>query len=294
MRTFISGFLVFVVVLAFVIGFSQKQKTKNKSFPSVLDVEQETRESTSHRPWLEILADLINPNTPNPDDKTIIKNTPDSDKSRCSDPPLYTEKILTKFAGYILEYPCTVRSHGSISTYFDEEDNSESIYKLYLYLTFNEDESIWKLEHNKLESEKPSFRIILESNGKKIITPPRVKQMDQMDKAYDGKINGLIFYRNQNTIVGYLIDEKDASGNPPAISCSAGDDVAVEEVFSLLENPDYAGRRCSAGWALTPDIYLYMSASTIKGKYAYHFRDVYRIINSGIQDSILSSPPSKD
>ncbi|MCF6300324.1 MAG: hypothetical protein L3J52_04290 [Proteobacteria bacterium] len=221
----------------------------------------------------------------------IIQNSPDSDRGQCSKKPLFTEKIITKFAGYVLEYPCTVSSSGTIRTYFDDQNNSESIYKLYLGVVFNEDGSIWKLEHNKHESDKLAFRVNLNSNGRKIGRTTFIKQRGQMTKAHDSDINGLSLYRDFGRIVGYLNGEKDASGHPPAISCGAAAETTVEDVFSLLETSIHKlGTSCSAGWALTADIYLYMPRMTIKSKDAYHFKDIYRIINSGVRDSIISTP----
>jgi len=222
--------------------------------------------------------------------RPIIKNKPDSDRSQCSKPPLVTQKIRTRFAGYILEYPCTVRSRGTIHTYFDEQGDSDTEYKLYFGVVLNNDESVWKLKHDQDVSQKPAFRIILTSNGRYIERPPLIKRRDKVTQAHENDINGLTLYRNKNSIVGYLEDEKDASGNPPAISCSAGTNTAVKDVFSLLENPNYIGTYCSAGWALTEHIYLYMPHMTIKSKDAYQFKDIYRIINSGVRDSIVSNP----
>jgi len=220
----------------------------------------------------------------------IIKNKPDSDRSQCSKPPLVTQKIRTRFAGYVLEYPCTVGSSGTISTYFDEQGSSYSDFELYLYVVFNDDGSVWKLKHDDLNRNKMSFRVILTSNGREIHRTPRIKQRDQMTKAYDNEINGLTLYRDFSRIVGYLNNEKDASGHPPAISCQAGSNTAVEDVFSLLKNPSFIGTYCSAGWALTEHIYLHMSSGTIKSKDAYQFKDIYRII---VRDSIVRTPLPK-
>ncbi len=242
-------------------------------------------DGTSHQ--ADIIRDhLVNKENIRP---PIIKNSPDSDRTQCSKPPLYTEKIRTKFSGYVLEYPCTVRSSGTISTYFDEQGNSYSDYVLYLGVTLNEDGSIWKLEYNKHESHKPGFRIILKSNGRVINSPPLIKQRGQLTSA--GSVNGLTLYREYGRIVGYLDDIKDASGHPPAISCPASPGASINDVFASIDASDDKLRSsCNAGWALTQDIYLSMPASSIKSKYAFHFKDIYQKVNKGLKETIVSIP----
>ncbi len=222
----------------------------------------------------------------------VTKSGADSDKSECSMVPKASENVITNFAGYVLAYPCTARSKGTIRTEKSESgDIINQEFTLHLKIQLgNEESSIWYDRDNKKTEGRKGFFIILRSNGK----PHTSTLFDNLNDYTLVKTDEIAelktYYKTSNPrrVIGILKNSKDASGYPPSVSCYLDAVDEIDDVFSDLYNMSYKYASCSAHWMLTKDISLVVHS--FDAQYAYKFKDLYKMINPGIEKIIIEKP----
>ena len=276
-------FLILLMVFAEYIAQSNRDQVE-KLTPFPLENEQNKNAGSS---FLETI--LFHKNRPKTTHPKVTISGADSDQSECSMVRKVTEIVKTNFAGYVLEYPCTAGSKGSIRTEKSEDNKTiKEEYTLYLGIQLgSEKKSIWNDRLSNDREGKQSFLIILKSNGK-IRQSPLFENLRNYTLAKTNKFAGLdVYYKTSNprSVVALLKNFIDASGNHPSINCYLDANDKIEDLFSDLYNLDYKYASCSAHWMLTEDISLLVHS--FKAEYAYHFNNLYPTINSGLQQIII-------
>lgn len=148
-------------------------RDKNNNYPSLIDTIEfhKNRKKTSNT--TRVPADL--------------------NENECSMVRKVTEKVKANFAGYVLEFPCTAGSHGSIRT--ETSDSGEIInqeYTLYLGVQLGDQkDSIWNDRFSNSREGKEGFLIILKSNGKPKPSP-LFENFDQYTHVKTDELAGLI------------------------------------------------------------------------------------------------------
>ena len=230
-------------------------------------------------------------NRPKQSSPNSIRSGADSDKSKCSMVPKVTELVTTKFAGYILKYPCTAGSKGSIR--IEKSENGEILseeYTLYLGVQLGANKnSIWN-DRTIVNDDYESFLIILKSNTK----PKSLPIFEELDSVYSiykkDTSSGLdIYFKTSNqSVLGILSKIKDSSGNSPSVSCYLDAEDEIDDVFSNLYNLQYKYASCNAHWMLTQDISL--SIHSFKAEFANDLRFLYESLNPEMKKIIESKP----
>ena len=222
----------------------------------------------------------------------IINSGADSDKSECSMVRKVSEYVTTKFAGYILEYPCTAGSKGTIKT--ELSDNGEIVnqeYTLYLGIQLSDQkDSIWNDRLSNSREGKEGFLIILKSNGKPK-SSPLFENFDQYTHVKTDELAGLEIYHkvsDRQSVIALLKNFEDASGNPPSVFCYLDAVDEISDVFSDLYNMSYKYASCNAHWMMTEDISL--NVHSFKAEYAYKFQEFYELVAPQIIKIIKQKP----
>ncbi len=229
---------------------------------------------------------------PNLNSKNFIRSGADSDKSQCGMQPNVTEMVTTAFAGYMLKYPCTAGSKGSIR--IEKSDDGKIIsqeYTLYLGIQLgSKNSSIWN-DRTKENSENESFLLILKSNTKPKFSPIfKGFKSDYTHYKSDG-LSGLEIYfkaTNPRRVIGVLSEVKDSSGYPPVVSCYLDAEDEIENVFSDLYNLNHKFASCNAHWMLTKDISL--NIHSFNAEFANDFKILFESIDPEIKEIIKTKP----
>ena len=287
---FILSFLAALLLYGLLISVSGTE-VNLQPYSSIVEIRNTSQKEQSDdlKPWFrKVIKNMLTPKIKRQFDQPIsIRNSPNSDRSKCSKIPLYEQKITTEFAGYILKYPCTVYSSGSVYVYRDQEDNYYSNYILNLSVTLNGDEkSIWRLKHKEYTPEKMSFNLVLRNNRHNYTKPPFFKELEKLDKLEIPPINSMRFYRKHYSVVGELLNELDGLNSPPLLKCTVHSDKTISQVFSILENKEQKNVQCSFSWMLNKDISVYTYPNSVDPIDAYHFKDIYQVINQGLKEAI--------
>jgi len=192
-------------------------------------------------------------------------NKPDSDTSACvgvtkSD----KDMIITKFAGYVLEYPCSTTHMGEYHIKYDSENKIiEQRYRLKLLATD------------------------LTSDGNKVSFDHIVKRIKNAKKIKESIEKDFIVYEEKNHIIAILKINPDINGLFPHIICDRYGNVDPYKLFSPFHDIKKKSQ-CGIYWRLTKDIKA--SMLFLPSKFAYNFKDIFEKYNKTLKSFIVEYP----
>ena len=233
------------------------------------------------RSWTKLITNAIkDKNRPDDGIRRVGSNKPDSDTSACVGwPKSDKDMIVTKFAGYVLKYPCTVNQKGEYHIEYNPNGTILSQrYRLKIAVkTGSNNDSI-------------AFPIQLTSNAKRVNFKHDLDSDSSYEKIMDIDTKNLIVYYKKNngssSAIASIKNQLDANGFNPIVSCYPG----LHSPYKLFSPLNDVGVKlnCNAYWSLTKDIKVRIVH--FDSKYAYHFSEIYQVINKNLQEMIIEKP----
>jgi len=222
------------------------------------------------------------------DTRKIGSPFPDSNEEDCvgiTKSP--KDLITTKFAGYVLQYPCTVNHRGSYSVEFAKDDSIiKQKYSLFLSAVLDKkSESIWPDGNLSSADSKESFFMKLHSDGS-FVNFDQIKS--RIEKSENNiQTNGLDVYTDKNFIIVFEKDMNPDIGQFPHMICDKYGDFDTAHLFQSFNDIGNKSQ-CGIYWRLTNEIKV--SIIRMKPKYASRFLEIYQILNEGLQKAIIKTP----
>lgn len=257
---------------------------------------QQAKLQDDEKPILSLLLDAwLNTQINQQSFSQYIPTTkPNSDKSACNNPLSPDEYVITYFASFVLQYPCTGRSWGHISTDKTKQGQFEKNFTLYLTIVLSEfKNNIWgdgviKNRARKAQGEIiQSFKIQLQSNGQSA-TPGAIRDLHRYTYIKSDPINGFEIYHDhlsERHVTAFLTHHIDTAGYPAMIYCLLDPGDTVDDVFTGMYNLSYKYAECSAHWMLNDEIGV--SVKEFKAQYAKNFQRFIPTIQAGLADIII-------
>jgi len=286
-------YIILVLIFAIVINFnnqknneiqSLQQSSQNKTF-------QPYSKAKKRSLW-EIIVSANKAKNYYKDRGITVKgsNKPDSDTSACvgitkSD----KDMIITKFAGYVLEYPCTVNQRGEYHIEYNPDNTILSQrYRLNISVVLGQENgSIWWSGNYDDLTNTQGFIIQLISNGKKRSNMPIEDWIKSANKIKEIDEANLIIFRKGNYVRAFIKDLFESKKAYVSIRCDLTQDADLYKLFSPFHDIGNKSR-CSASWRLTDDITL--GVLRIQSKYAYQFYKIYEELNKNIYSIFIEYP----
>jgi len=208
------------------------------------------------------VGDLIDAAQPPryPDDgiRRIGSSEPDSDTSECDWQNLSVDqKIRTRFAGRILEFPCTARPRGRwFAAIAPSGEVVEERYSLTLSLQFNSLEgkdTVWPLPRNQVEGSPEGAQIALRSGLAQVSPQSDAKYI--LSATYIGAIEDLDLelYRGPRRLFAVVKSELESTGSYAYLSCLWDGEGDPYSFFRPTEN-EFQPVQCNGIWIWDGDI----------------------------------------
>ncbi len=222
------------------------------------------------------------------DTRKIGSPFPDSNEEDCDGITKSPKDLITtKFAGYVLQYPCTVNQRGSYSVEFAKDDSIiKQNYSLFLSAVLDDQsKNIWPDGKLSSADSKESFFMKLHSDGDFV----NFDQIKNRIKKSENKIeiNGLDVYIEKNFIIVFKKGINPDIGQFPHMICDKYGDFEATHLFQSFNDIGNKSQ-CGLHWRLTNDIKV--SIIRMKSKYASRFLEIYQILNEGLQKAIIKAP----
>ena len=178
-----------------------------------------------------------------------------------------------------MKYPCTVKHKGEYHIEYNPEGTLLSQrYRLNLSVKMG------------IESDSISFPVQLSFNGELVSLGNFQDMKTESEKIMDIDFKDLlVFYKNAGNssyALGVTKFHLDANNYSPLVICYTGN-VNPYKLFSPL-NDIGVKLNCNAYWSLTKDIKVRLVH--FDSKYAYHFNEIYHVINKKLQEMIIEKP----
>ncbi|MCX7545421.1 hypothetical protein [Marinicella gelatinilytica] len=262
---------------------------KTQTWPTEID-------RTTNKPISSFFNDFYKAATsdyspPNDGLKRVGSAFPDANRSKCKGVTKSSNDFMTvNFAGYVFEFPCTVKPTGSYKVGYNPDDSINfQEYSLYFGVNLGQKnyDGIWWQGDFK-DRGTIGFHVNLHSNGLPVSRDPIKKWLDNAEQINDiPKQNLIIFYNKDRRRVRGFIKNKFENDEYISISCDLYGNPDPHEIFMPLHN---IGDKsiCNAYWSLTDTIKVRLL--NIKSKNAYHFDLFYKAINKGLKEAIIKIP----
>ncbi len=263
MEKYIIVALILLFGVVYYFDKQQDNKIAELEQSSTLEID---KNKPKKRSWLKSVTNAIkHKNRPDDGVRRVGSNKPDSDTSACvgvtkSD----KDMIITKFAGYVLEYPCTTTHMGEYHIEYDSEHKIiEQRYRLKL------------------------LAIQLTSDGNKVSFDHIIKRIKSAIKIKEDNEKDYIVYEESNYIIATLKNNQDIEGLFPHIICDRYGDVDPYKLFSPFHEVKKKSQ-CGIYWRLTKDIKA--SMLFIPSKFAYNFKEIFEKYNKTLKNFIIKYP----
>lgn len=201
---------------------------------------------------------------------------PDSNVSRCSALSTSDDKILTRFAGLVLEYPCTAMHRGSWMVLLDQDGQVlEQDYTLSVRLDINESENtIWPPQRaGQIDRSAFATRIALISNGTAFPTNHFHELFKNADQLAELATEDLVLFSNPPFLYAAIRSELESTGRYVFLQCSWRGDSDPLTYFASERNRE-SRSSCSASWILGERIRVrWQSFDSSKGHTKLLFSD---------------------
>ena len=261
-----------------------------KTWPTKID-------ETKHKPIGSVLNDFYKAASrdygPPDDGIRRVGGSVDADTSQCGDWKNITpdQKIITKFAGYLLEYPCTIKTQGDFTVGYNPDG---SINFQHFFLSFNVNlgqknyDGIW-WQGGSDDRGKAGFQVSLYSDGADTKHLPFKEWIKKAEKIKEIKDQNLVIYfdKKSHNVRGYLMDQFDQHFNPPFVFCVIPPEINPEELFLPIQSIEKS-LICNALWFINDDIKVRILG--IDTDEVYHFNEIYQTINRGLKKAIIKTP----
>ncbi len=217
-------------------------------------------------------------------------NKPDSDTSACvgvtkSD----KDMIITKFAGYVLQYPCTVNQSGEYHIEYNPDGTILSQrYRLDISVILGQKNgSFWWDGKSLNKNDTQGFRVQLVSNGNPVsleYLKDRIKKSTFVKHIKDKNYS---VYKDRNYVFTILDEKSKYIDDNPSISCDRYGNFEPQELFSPFHNVTWKKSECTIIWKYLNYIKIIVFS---KPKYAYKYLEIYKQINNALQQTIIEKP----
>lgn len=203
--------------------------------------------------WVRIFGRRVSP----PDDGLVRRSGHqlDSDESECTYPGRgrSDQMIRTRFAGYLLEHPCTARGRGHWSTTHSPDGALQSTrYNLRLVLLIDKERtSIWRPSGIDFSPDFTAFAHL--KNYPAGWSVENHSMFEDAELVHQIPDRGIEVYKTHFGIIHAKISYQAADGLQSAIlSCHSS---TAEKVIELLQYGEARGAHCTRlRWSLNPDI----------------------------------------
>jgi len=244
--------------------------------------------------WDSITRAIKNKNRPDDGIRRVGSNKPDSDTSACvgitkSD----KDMIITKFAGYVLEYPCTVNQSGEYRIEYNQDGEKISQrFRLEISIKLGQESGSFWWDGKTLNQEGvQGFRVQVESNGNDVSFKHVLDRIKKAKKIKTDDKKNIIVYEEKGSVIATLKKDTKFDGFSPIITCDRNGKIDPYELFSQFHEIKWKKSECSIFWKLTKDIKVWVQ--WFSPKYAYHFQYIYEQINQALQEMIIKRPKTK-
>lgn len=227
-----------------------------------------------------------------PDDGgwSVGDTVPDSDTSQCEIASTSEDKIITRFAGYILEYPCTAMHQGSWNVSFNTDGETvEQRYLLSFRLEINENEQIiWaKQRAQQVSPDAIVGRISLRSDGSPYSQDWLEQRFAKAEQIAVLEEENLTIFSDPPSLYGVITSEMNDNQNYAFVSCSWSGDIDPLKIFSREMKKESIELSCGAYWMLNDSIRIRWTL--FDSSQAYRFSELYYFINPKLQEIVVGT-----
>ena len=287
-------YIIIALILLFgIVYYFDKQSEKELvalEQSSTLEID---KNKPKKRSWIKSITNAIkHKNRPDDGIRRVGSNNPDSNTSACvgitkSD----KDMIITKFAGYTLQYPCTVNQSGEYHIEYNQEGTILSQrYRLDISVKLGQKNgSFWWDGKSRNQDGVQGFRVQLVNNGKPITFLHLSDNIQKSIYVKNVKEKNYTVYTDNN----YVLAVSNKTLTPDSkeynlyINCDRYGEFEPYELFSPFHKVDKKKSQCTMIWKFTKDIKVIVR---LNPKYAYHFTEIYEAINEGLQQIIIERP----
>jgi len=243
------------------------------------------------RSWLGDMIHAWKVTRPKDDGIRRVKRIyPDSDTTECVGVTKTSDQMITtRFAGHILQYPCTASHDGRSTVHYNQEN--EAIYQnhsLYLRVLISPNRrSIWRRTSIDYGSGRDVITVKLSSDGEKISHELIKNWISNATEISEFEpINTVVFIKD-SYIRGFLIDAMNDREGYPNVGCLGS---TVEQAVRLFDPglPPFGRAQCSMSWNLND--YIRVRVQLSNSALVRDFESFYQKIDQGLRAIIVSEP----